>query len=164
MLGICLGGQLLASALGGDVEPGLRPEVGLHDIYLTEAAGHDALFAGLPPQLQVFGWHEDGLSLPRGAVQLAGSIAYANQAFRWGASAYGLQFHVEVRSGDLRQWKQVPGYVRLLEGAGTTWDALSEELGAAAPVLDQTMRALIERWLMLVSAAAAMRGRTQIAA
>lgn len=49
LLGICLGGQLLASALGGDVEPGLRPEVGLHDIYLTEAAGHDALFAGLPP-------------------------------------------------------------------------------------------------------------------
>lgn len=97
-------------------------------------------------------------------MQLAGSIAYANQAFRWGASAYGLQFHVEVRSGDLRQWKQVPGYVRLLEGAGTTWDALSDELGAAAPVLDQTMRALIERWLMLVSAAAAMRSRTQIAA
>ena len=96
-LGVCLGGQLLASALGGNVESGPRPEVGLHDVFLTEAAAHDPLFAGLPPRLQVFGWHEDGLSLPRGAVPLAGSIAYANQAFRWGASAYGLQFHVEVR-------------------------------------------------------------------
>ncbi len=101
---------------------------------------------------------------PLGAVPLAGSISYANQAFRWGASAYGLQLHVEVRSGDMRRWEQVPGYARLLEAAGADWDALSRELEAAAPALDQTMRALIERWLMLVSAAAAMSNRMQIAA
>ena len=74
--GICLGGQLLATALGGSVETGPRPEVGLHDIFLTEAAAHDPLFVGLPPRLQVFGWHEDGFSLPRGAVPLAGSTRW----------------------------------------------------------------------------------------
>jgi GMP synthase-like glutamine amidotransferase len=163
-LGVCLGGQLLARALGGSVESGLRPEVGLHDVYLTEAARHDALFAGLPPRLQVFGWHEDSISLPRGAVPLAGSTAYANQAFRWGASAYGLQFHLEVRPADLRQWEKVPGYARLLAAAGADWDTLTVDLEAAAPALDETMRTLIERWLLVVAGVAALRGRERISA
>jgi GMP synthase-like glutamine amidotransferase len=164
MLGVCLGGQLLASALGGSVETGPRPEVGLHDIFLTEAAAHDPLFVGLPPRLQVFGWHEDGFSLPRGAVPLAGSISYTNQAFRWGASAYALQFHVEVRPHDLQRWKEVPDYVRLVELAGAGWDALSADLGAAATALDETMRALIESWLLVVAAARALRGQRRVAA
>jgi GMP synthase (glutamine-hydrolysing) len=157
-LGVCLGGQLLASALGAKVESGPRPEVGVHDVFLTDAAAHDSLFVGLPPRLQVFGWHEDGLSLPRGAVPLAASIAYANQAFRWGASAYGLQFHVEVRSDDLQRWKQVPDYVRLVESAGADWEALSADLWNATAALDETTRVLVERWLLVVVAARALRG------
>jgi GMP synthase (glutamine-hydrolysing) len=163
-LGICLGGQLFASALGGKIESGPRPEVGLHDIFLTEAAAHDPLFVGLPPRLRVFGWHQDGFSLPRGAVPLAGSIAYTNQAFRWGASAYGLQFHVEARPRDLQRWKQVPDYARLVDGAGADWEELAAELGAAAVALDETMRALIERWLLVVVAARALRGQRRVAA
>ena len=163
-LGVCLGGQLLASALGGGIEPGSRAEVGLHDVYLTEAARHDALFAGMPRRLQVFGWHQDGISLPRGAVPLAGSIAYANQAFRWGASAYGLQFHVEVRSGDLQRWKHVRDYTRLLEPAGADWGTLSADLHAAASTLDETMEMLIRRWLLIAHAATTMRGRMRIPA
>lgn len=158
-LGVCLGGQLLASALGGRIESGPRPEVGSHDIFLTEAAAHDPLFVGLPPRLQVFGWHEDGFSLPRGAVPLAGSTAYTNQAFRWGASAYGLQFHVEARPHDLQRWKQVHDYARLVAAAGTDWKELAADLGAAAAALDETMRTLIERWLLVVAAARALRGR-----
>jgi GMP synthase-like glutamine amidotransferase len=163
-LGVCLGGQLLADALGGKVESGPRPEVGLHDIFLTDAAGHDPLFAGLPRRLPVFGWHRDGFSLPRGAVPLAGSIAYRNQAFRWGASAYGLQFHVEVRPDDLQRWKHVPGYARLVESAGADWEALSADLGSEAAALDETMGALVERWLLLVAAARALRGQRRVAA
>ena len=158
-LGVCLGGQLLASALGGRIESGPRPEVGLHDIFLTEAAAHDPLFVGLPPRLQVFGWHEDGFSLPRGAVPLAGSIAYTNQAFRWGASAYGLQFHVEARPDDLQRWKQVHDSARLVDAAGADWEELAADLRAAAAALDETMRTLIERWLLVVAAARALRGR-----
>ena len=163
-LGICLGGQLLASALGGSVETGPRPEVGVHDIFLTEAAAHDPLFVGLPPRLPVFGWHADGFSLPRGAVPLAGSISYTNQAFRWGASAYALQFHVEVRPHDLQRWKQVPDYVRLVESAGADWEALSADLCNATAALDETMRVLVERWLLVVVAARALRGQGRVAA
>jgi GMP synthase (glutamine-hydrolysing) len=164
LLGVCLGAQLLASALGGGVGSGPRPEVGVHDVFLTEAAAHDPLFVGLPPRLQVFGWHEDGFSLPHGAVPLAGSIAYTNQAFRWGASAYGLQFHVEVRPHGLRQWQNVPGYARLVEAAGADWDALSADLEAAAAALDQTMGALVERWLLVAAAARDLRSQKRAAA
>ena len=163
-LGICLGGQLLASALGGEVESGLRPEVGVHDVFLTDAARHDPLFAGLPRRLQVFGWHEDTFSLPRRAIPLAGSMAYANQAFRWGATAYGLQFHVEVRPGDLQRWEHLPGYARLFEAADARGDGLDAALEAATPVFDETIRTLIERWLLLVTGAAAVRGRQRIPA
>lgn len=163
-LGVCLGGQLLASALGGEVEPGLRPEVGVHDVFLTDAARRDALFAGLPGRLRVFGWHEDTFSLPRGAIPLAGSMAYANQAFRWGATAYGLQFHLEVRPGDLRRWSHAPGYARLFEVAGARGDILEAALEAATPGLEETMRTLIERWLLLVTGTAAVRGRQRIPA
>jgi GMP synthase-like glutamine amidotransferase len=142
------------------VLPVMRKQCSGHVVTITSTAGSSAARARpvrrvLPPRLQVLGWHEDGLSLPRGTVPLAGSIAYGNQAFRWGASAYGLQFHVEVRSGDLRR-------VCSREPAPPGTD--SPKSSVLAPALDRTMRTLVERWLMLVSAAAAMRGRTQIAA
>ena len=117
-LGICLGAQLLASALGARVYRGLRPEIGIHDIFLTGASDNDALFGGLPRRLSVFGWHEDTFVLPRGALPLAGSIAYRHQAFRYGASAYGIQFHPEIRVEDLRRWKDVPGYAAHARGSG----------------------------------------------
>ena len=163
-LGVCLGGQLLASALGGEVESGRRSELGVHDVFLTDAARHDPLFAGLPRRLHVCGWHEDTFTLPRGAVRLAGSMAYANQAFRWGATAYGLQFHVEARPDDLRRWEHVPGYARMLEAAGTDLDTVIGALEGATPALDETMRALIERWLLVVAGVAALRGRQRIPA
>lgn len=158
-LGICLGGQLLASALGGSVEPAHRPEVGVHDVFLTDAARHDPLFAGLPRPLRVFGWHEDSFVPPRGAVPLAGSMADANQAFRWGAAAYGLQFHVEVRDDDLPHWAHVPAYARLLEAAGGDWASLSDALRRATPALDDLTRLLLERWWLLAVGVAGVQRR-----
>jgi GMP synthase-like glutamine amidotransferase/nucleotide-binding universal stress UspA family protein len=87
-LGVCLGGQLLASALGARVARG-RPEVGVHDVFLTRAAEHDPLFAGLPARLPVLGWHEDCFELPAGAVPLAGSVHCTYQAFRLSAGPRG---------------------------------------------------------------------------
>ena len=158
-LGICLGGQLLASALGGAVERQARPELGVHDVYLTDAARRDPLFSGLPGRLTVFGWHEDRFELPPGAVPLAGSIACTYQAFRFAAAAYGFQFHPEVRAGDLAGWARVPGYRRLLDAAGVTPEHVAGELARAAAELDKLARQVLERWLDLASQVAALGER-----
>jgi GMP synthase (glutamine-hydrolysing) len=154
-LGICLGGQLLASALGGVVTRG-RPEVGLHDVFLTDAADRDPLFEGLPRRMPVFGCHEDSFQLPPRAVPLAGSIACTYQAFRFGAAAYGLQFHPEVRVDDLSRWRGVPGYQELAARTGTDFDTLAIGLRQATPALDALAEQLLERWLSLVSGVAAL--------
>jgi GMP synthase (glutamine-hydrolysing) len=150
-LGICLGGQLLASALGATIERQARPELGVHDVYLMDAARRDPLFSELPGRAAVFGWHEDRFELPPGAVPLAGSIACTYQAFRFDAAAYGLQFHPEVRGADLASWGRVPGYRSLLDVAEVTLDHVAGELARAAPELDRLARQLLERWLDLVS-------------
>ena len=158
-LGICLGAQLLASALGEPAVRGHRPELGLHDVFLTHGSDRDALFGGLPHRLSVFGWHEDSFSLPRGALPLAGSIAYEQQAFRWGASAYGLQFHPEIRVEGLRRWKDVPRYARMVKAAGGDWDAVAAKLRAATLELNELATVLLERWLLLVENATVSRMR-----
>ncbi|MGH3038264.1 MAG: methyltransferase [Gaiellaceae bacterium] len=147
-------GQLLATALGGFVGRLARPEVGAHDVFLTEAGKHDPLFAGLPGRFQVLGWHEDAFALPRRAIPLAGSIAYEHQAYRFGANAYGLQFHPEVRLDDLGGWATVPGYAGLLERAGADWGEVRSALEQAAPELDTLAEELLERWLYLVAGVA----------
>jgi GMP synthase-like glutamine amidotransferase len=149
-LGICLGGQLLATALGGVVSRGPKPELGVHGIFLTRAATGDPLLDGLPRYLSVFGWHEDGFELPREATHLASSIGYRQQAFRFGAAAYGLQFHPEVRVADLHRWARVAGYQSLRERDGRRWATIASELDEITPGLEPLSRQLLERWLCLV--------------
>lgn len=100
-LGICLGSQLLAAALGGTVAPGPAPEIGLTPIRLTSAAAEDPLFCRLPEHLQVVEWHGEGITPPPDAVTLATSERYPVQAFRVGRAAYGLLFHLELEAGGL---------------------------------------------------------------
>jgi len=97
-LGICLGSQLLAKAVGGEVHPGPAAELGMIPLRLTAAAKHDPLFAHFPDHTQVFAWHGEGLHLPEGAIPLAGSPLFPVQAFRYGRAAYGLLFHLEVEA------------------------------------------------------------------
>ena len=150
-LGVCLGGQLLASALGADVVRQAQPELGVHDVYLTDAARRDPLFSGLPGRFEVLGWHQDRFELPPGAIPLAGSIACTYQAFRFDVAAYGLQFHPEVRAGDVASWARVDDYRRLLEAVDVTPDDLAGEFARVAPELDRLARQLLERWLSLAS-------------
>jgi GMP synthase (glutamine-hydrolysing) len=150
-LGVCLGAQLLASALGAVVERQAKPEIGVYDVYLTDAARRDPLFSGLPGRLKVFGWHEDRFELPPGAIPLAGSIASTYQAFRFDVAAYGVQFHPEVRAGDLASWARVADYRRLLEAVDVTPDDLAAEVTRVAPKLERLGRQLLERWLRLAS-------------
>src|SRR5262249_45166999 len=103
-LGICLGSQIIADALGGVVTRHSVKEIGAMTVTLTDHGLTDPLFEGLTPSVSVFQWHGDTFSIPPGGVRLASSAATANQAFRYGRCAYGLQFHVEVTPAMVGEW------------------------------------------------------------
>lgn len=103
-LGICLGGQLLAAALGAEVVSGRWEEVGTLSVSLTDEGREDRLFRGIPEAFGTFQWHHDSFDLPCGGVLLAVSAACPHQAFRVGAAAWSLQFHPEVTEAIIRDW------------------------------------------------------------
>lgn len=147
--GTCLGAQLLAASLGAHVYAGPAPEVGLMTVRLTDEAATDPVFAGLPGELLTLQWHGDTFELPEGAVRLAGSAAYPNQAFRWGPHAYGVQFHVEVSSAMAEEWAAVPAYGEYLDrvlGPGSL-PRLIEELGRHEAEVRALGRGMFQRWL-----------------
>lgn len=105
-LGICLGGQLLAGALGGQVRPGDEgPEIGPALVAKRDVAAADRLLGPVPFTPDVLQWHYDAITrLPAGATLLASSVRYEVQAFRVGESAWGTQFHVETTPDQVRRW------------------------------------------------------------
>ncbi|TBL72708.1 type 1 glutamine amidotransferase [Paenibacillus thalictri] len=94
VLGICLGAQLMAEALGGKVYRNTQKEIGWHPVHRTEA--EHPLFDGIPVQFHSFQWHGDCFDLPPDALPLAYSAACQTQAFAYGKHALGLQFHLET--------------------------------------------------------------------
>jgi GMP synthase-like glutamine amidotransferase len=151
--GVCLGVQLLASSLGARVYAGAEPEVGLLSVSLTGEARADPVFGEAPHELLTLQWHGDTFDLPEGAVRLAGSPAYPNQAFRF-ERAYGVQFHLEVSAEMAREWAEVPEYVTSLERtlgheAAPAFLASIEE---RADEMRTVGRSLFERWLDRVAA------------
>ncbi len=104
VLGVCLGAQQLAAALGATVTRGPAPECGVGEVHLTTEAIGDPVFGPAPTPLPCVHWHGETFGLPEGAVRLAGNAAYENQAFRVGDCAYGLQFHVEVTASLVAHW------------------------------------------------------------
>jgi GMP synthase-like glutamine amidotransferase len=103
-LGICLGGQLLAAALGAQVVSNRWEELGHLAVELNAAGRCDVLFSGIPADFDTFQWHHDSFDIPAGAVLLASSAACHHQAFRFGARAWGTQFHPEVTERIIRDW------------------------------------------------------------
>ena len=152
--GVCLGVQLLAAALGARVYPGDRPEVGLLPVVLTPDGRADPVFGDLDGELLTLQWHGDTFDLPEGAIRLASSPAYENQAFRVG-NAYGVQFHLEVSAEMAREWAEVPEYVASLERTlGTDGaPAFLAAIEACADGMRTSGRAVFERWLDRVVAA-----------
>jgi GMP synthase (glutamine-hydrolysing) len=148
VLGICLGSQLLASALGAEVRKGDRKEIGWFPVTLTQAATTDRLFSEVERSFMAYHWHGDVYDLPSGAVSLAWSAQTRFQAFTYGKSAYGFLFHLEATQ------RIVEDMVRGFAGE------LEEEKIDAADIMDQTREHLpqfqsigasvLQRWASLI--------------
>jgi len=106
VLGICLGAQLIAKALGAKVFKASLKEIGWYDIYLTMIGSKDPLFSNLPKTFPVFQWHGDTFEIPKGGKLIATSTSVPHQAFRYGDNAYGLQFHLEVTEKMIKEWME----------------------------------------------------------
>ncbi|HSE83825.1 MAG TPA: gamma-glutamyl-gamma-aminobutyrate hydrolase family protein [Thermodesulfobacteriota bacterium] len=108
VLGICLGAQLIAKALGAGVTKNREKEIGWYPLKISEEARGDELFKYLNKEETVFQWHGDTFEIPKGAVHLAESPLCKNQAFRFGSNVYALQFHIEVTPQMISEWLNVP--------------------------------------------------------
>ena len=108
VLGICLGAQMIAYAMGVDVYPGKTREIGWYKVELTDDGMNDAVISSLAldgtSQADVFQWHGDTFNIHKNAVMLATSDAFENQAFMYKDNVYALQFHIEVTPEMIRAW------------------------------------------------------------
>ena len=150
VLGICLGAQLLAEATGGRVKPGeAGPELGARLVAKRDAAIDDPLFADLPLSPMVVQWHWDAVvDLPPGALLLAASPRYPHQAFRVGAKAYGLQFHIETPPEMVRAWATADA--EGVRAAGLDPDDVAERAVDVLPEIEEVWRPFAERFAALV--------------
>jgi GMP synthase-like glutamine amidotransferase len=106
ILGICLGAQLIAKALGAKVFKASLKEIGWYDVSLTRIGTIDPFFSHLPRTFPVFQWHGDTFELPHNGILIATSSPVPHQAFRYGDNVYGLQFHLEVTRAMIREWME----------------------------------------------------------
>lgn len=148
-LGICLGAQLMARALGARVYGAGRKEIGWGPLSLSEAGAASALALLAPRHASVLHWHGDTFDLPRGALHLASTEVCENQAFGWGERALALQFHPEVTAAGLERW--FIGHTLEIE---TTPDISVAQLRDAtrrfAPALERQGPEFFRRWLARV--------------
>jgi len=103
VVGVCLGAQLIADILGGEVFPNDHKEIGWYPVRLTPQAKQSRAFASLPNEMRVFHWHGDTFSLPSGAIHLASSAVCENQAFQYKDHVLGLQFHLEYSADSIEK-------------------------------------------------------------
>lgn len=152
-LGICLGHQLLADAMGGKVGKAATHEIGVHEISRTHETHR--LFEGLSARMPVFEWHHcEVQELPGGAVNLASSPTSAVQAMAMGENALGLQFHAEFDMASIEAWAGIPSYITAMEralGPGS-YPRVKEQARAMMEDYDRLARRL---WENLKAAACA---------
>ncbi len=146
ILGVCLGSQMIASALGARVRSNPVKEIGFLPVGLAPGAGEHPCLRGFPPVFTPFHWHGETFDLPPGAQLLASSAACARQAFALGPRVLGLQFHIEVDSASLNDMVE-NGTDELVEGVATIQSrdailAARAELDALGPLV----RALLDAW------------------
>jgi GMP synthase (glutamine-hydrolysing) len=150
VVGHCLGGQLMARALGASVQVMPAPEVGWHPLAPADPAASAEWF-GSEPLPPVFQWHFESFSLPPGAIWLARSDACANQAFAFDGLHLAMQFHIEVDREKLMRWSSSsdPGYLALPVNSATvqTGPAMRERATLALPAQHALADRVYARWL-----------------
>jgi len=154
-LGFCLGHQLLADALGGEVGPAKTPEIGILDVELTEAGRAHPLYAGSPDRFETLQWHSaEVIQAPPGATVLAQSPACAVNAFAIGSCAFGVQYHQEMTPTTVSDWGDIPAYRNALEkslGAGAL-EKLDRETAQRMPDFAAGARRLYDNFKGLAQA------------
>jgi len=153
-MGVCLGAQLLADALGGKVGAMATPEVGLLPITLTSTGINHPLLQGLPETYKVLQWHgQEVKRLPDGASVLASSPQCQVQAFGVG-KAFGLQFHSEAMATTVEDWVQIPAYRADLEQrlGSTGASDLKQAVDAQLPRMNREAKMVFENFLQIVRA------------
>jgi GMP synthase (glutamine-hydrolysing) len=148
VLGVCLGSQLLAHVLGGDVHSAPTTEIGWDGVTLTDAARDDALFRDVDDPFTAFHWHGDVFDLPDGAVSLARSAQTEHQAFRYGDTAYGLLCHLEVTPKTVA-W-MTKAFQDELADEGLDGAALRRAAMTHEATLRETARTVFGRWAELL--------------
>ena len=143
-LGLCLGAQLMARALGARVYPGARKEIGWSALALTPAGKESALrhLDGT----RVLHWHGDTFDLPQGATWLASTDITPHQAFSWGDAALALQFHAEASGRGLERWF-VGHALEIASTPGISVESLRRDTQECSPALDRAGRACFAEWL-----------------
>lgn len=149
VLGVCLGAQLLARAFGARNLIGTAPEFGWSRVAATQEGRLDPLLRGLAEEFTTFQWHDDTFTLPGGAVRLAGSPAAANQAFRIGRAAYGMQFHFEADRKLVAEWSM--NFAEWLAERQPDWPGRhGQEAARHGPEADRNGLAIARAWVALV--------------
>ena len=150
LIGLCLGGQMVAAAAGAAPQRAAEPEIGWLDVELTAEGIGDPLIGPLAPRFEAFEWHSYEFPLPAGAVALA-RTDLCLQACRVGEAAWAIQFHPEVSATDARAW--IEGY-RSDEDAvriGVDPVVLGAETDAKIAAFNQLGRDICRRWLDLAA-------------
>jgi len=142
-LGLCLGAQLMARALGAEVRPGPAKEIGWAPVTLTEA-GRLGPLRHLGTEA-VMHWHGDMFALPAGADRLASTDLCPNQAFALGPAVLGIQFHPELAAESVERW--LIGHAAELAATRLAPDVLRREAAVYGPGSAKRGRALFEEWL-----------------
>jgi len=145
VLGLCLGAQIMAKALGARVFNGKRKELGWSPLELTDSGRKSAL-AELGRRTAVLHWHGDTFDLPREAELLASTPLYANQAFAWRRYALGLQFHVEATTRGLERW-YVGHALEIATTRGVELGKLQRETRRLGPRLEERGPRVLKAWL-----------------
>ncbi len=142
-LGVCLGAQVMAAALGADVRPTGAKEIGYGPLTLTVEGSRSVLapLDGVP----VLHWHGDEFAIPAGAARLAETPGFPNQAFSVGPNLLGLQFHIEADSARLEQW--LIGHANELAAAGIDPRQLRADATSYGPRLATVASVVLRDWL-----------------
>jgi GMP synthase (glutamine-hydrolysing) len=151
VLGICLGGQLLARALGARVEKAEAPETGFFPLHTTPEAASDPLFSCFRDGDRMFQWHEDTFELPAGASLLLVGDGLKHQAFRAGDRAWGVQFHPEVTPQLLEAWLDATPEDELAERWRRTRTELRDQAERHLPSQQRRARDLFGRFASIVA-------------